>query len=125
MSTDPFDAEKDMLVDGKKVEVKTQSKMIKYDSFALSPNQLPKLQGVDATYFVAINPASEWDGLWSYPEAGNIYRCAPNFEYFTWYTNRYQARIAIPLKQEAMVIVHKMEDSVLEYMSKFATRKSR
>ena len=57
MSDDPFDKEKDMLVDGKKVEVKTEVPYYKEWAFTINSkhkNQLKKCLTVDRLIFVVL-----------------------------------------------------------------------
>lgn len=53
-SLNVFDMDKDMLVDGKPCEVKTQVPFMIEDSFGVSPNQLPKIMRCHRVYFVAV-----------------------------------------------------------------------
>ena len=47
LSTDPYDSKKDMRVDGKTCEVKTQVPYVFKDGFTIKPNQLPKCLNAD------------------------------------------------------------------------------
>jgi hypothetical protein len=67
-SLDPFDSEKDMLMDDHKIEVKTQVPFLVEDSFGVHPSQLPKLRGNYRVYFVSVPPSKNLD-----PNAGWIY----------------------------------------------------
>ena len=53
-SIDHFDREKDFLVDGKKVEVKTEQPYVLMNCFSFRENQLRKCRSVDVLYFVSI-----------------------------------------------------------------------
>jgi len=55
MSTNEYDAEKDMTVDGKTVEVKTQIPWISESAYSIRRKQLPKCQGVDRLIIVDTN----------------------------------------------------------------------
>lgn len=54
VSVDPYDREKDMLVDGSKVEVKTQVPFIYKDAFTFKTNQLRKCKNADYVFFVSV-----------------------------------------------------------------------
>lgn len=54
MSEDKFDAEKDMIVDGKTVEVKTLLPIYKYNSFCLPLQQSKKCESVDRLIFIEV-----------------------------------------------------------------------
>lgn len=58
MSTDCFDQEKDMTVDGQTVEIKTLIPIYKYNSFCLPQRQSKKCEEVDRLIFVKI-PTTE------------------------------------------------------------------
>ena len=60
-SIDKFDSEKDLLVNGKKVEVKTQVPFVMQNAFTFKPNQLPKCRSVDVVYFVCVPPIKHKD----------------------------------------------------------------
>jgi hypothetical protein len=67
-SLDPFDSEKDMLMDGHKIEVKTQVPFLIEDSFGVHPSQLKKIRSNHRAYFVSVPPAKNVD-----PDGGWIY----------------------------------------------------
>lgn len=54
MSEDKFDSEKDMLVDGKTVEVKTLLPIYKYKAFCLPVQQSKKCESVDRLIFIEV-----------------------------------------------------------------------
>lgn len=74
-SLNVFDSEKDMMVDGKPCEVKTQVPFMIEDSFALPVNQLKKVMGVHRLYFVCV-PLNRPDDL-----AGGIFEIDLNSEH--------------------------------------------
>jgi hypothetical protein len=67
-SLDPFDTEKDMLMDGLRIEVKTQVPFLVEDSFAVSPSQLKKICNSHRVYFLSVPPSKNAD-----PNSGCIY----------------------------------------------------
>lgn len=54
MSEDSFDHTKDMIIDGKTVEIKTQVPFVKEKAFSFRENQLRKCSKVDLVIFIAI-----------------------------------------------------------------------
>jgi len=69
MSVDPFDNKKDMRVNGKSCEVKTQVPYILKGGFTIKPNQLPKC--LNADHFVIVQaPCTYLDeaAIWSIRE---------------------------------------------------------
>ena len=59
ISKDPYDAEKDMTVDGERIaEVKTQVIFMTKNALTYQPNQVRKCSSVDDLYFVTYPPPS-------------------------------------------------------------------
>jgi hypothetical protein len=54
MSEDKFDAEKDMIIDGKTVEVKTLLPIYKFNAFCLPVQQSKKCESVDRLIFIEV-----------------------------------------------------------------------
>lgn len=63
-SLDVFDSEKDMIVDGNNVEVKTQAPLFYYDSFGVNLNQVKKLENSYRVYWLSV-PLSTKDDQYS------------------------------------------------------------
>lgn len=57
-SVDQYDSEKDMLIDGKKIEVKTQVPFVMKNAFTIKSNQLKKCLSVDKVFFVSVPNAT-------------------------------------------------------------------
>lgn len=114
-STDKFDSEKDFLIDGKKVEVKTQAPWLFEDSFSFKPNQLKKCGSVDVLYFVSVPIQGRYD-----PWEGYIWRADPS-KLMTRrrFTKEGREMVLIPRKQEAMVPVTKMTQEELSELKKY------
>jgi len=116
---DPFDSEKDMLMDGSKIEVKTQVPFLVEDSFGVSPNQLPKLRGNHRVYFVSVPPNKNVD-----PNAGCIYELDSTDAFKCHRRTLGSGRevLCIPRNQIAMKIIGKIEDeSLLNTLVKLST----
>jgi hypothetical protein len=102
-----YDREKDILVDGKyKVEVKTQAPFVKLNSFSFFPNQLIKCTQADVLYFVSVPHPT-----WPHFSDGWVYRAVPNkFQYKEWKDRWGKDRILIPIEQEALIPIFKMDE---------------
>jgi len=116
-SINHFDSEKDFLVDGKKVEVKTEQPYVRKNAFTFRENQLRKCRSVDVLYFVSIPPLIAPDYKWG----GWIFRAEPSaFEYYR-YTTKFGIRmIAVPINQSAMFPLCKMKEEEIRELVKYA-----
>jgi|TARA_B110000211_G_C13544790_1_gene320972 hypothetical protein len=115
LSTDPYDSKKDMRVDGKTCEVKTQVPYVFKDGFTIKPNQLPKC--LDADHFLIVQaPCTRLDkaAIWSIREG---------FKYELIKTKDGREMILIPWDQETVVkkmdIVGKDKDLLRTYATEF------
>jgi hypothetical protein len=115
-SVNKFDSEKDMLVDGKKVEVKTESPFVFKDCFSFRPNQLRKCRNVDVLYIVSVPHVK-----FRHYSDGWVYRIVPS-EYRTIeYTTKYGVKmIGIPIKQEAVIPVYQMNMEEITELMKYS-----
>jgi hypothetical protein len=114
-SVDKYDREKDMLVDGYKVEVKTQVPFVMKNAFTFLPKQLNKCRGVDVLYFVSVPPPRNED-KW----AGWIFRAEPkNFKTTSYTTRDGRNMILVPREQEALVPIQKMSDEEIKVLMQY------
>jgi len=114
-STNPYDNEKDLIVDGKKVEVKTQVPFIMENAFTFLPKQLKKCRSVDTLFFVAV-PAPKhyykWDG-W-------VFRVDPKkFSIRTKNTKDGRTMYLVDINQEAVNPIQKVSNEDLEELKKY------
>lgn len=114
-SVDKYDSEKDMVVDGKKVEVKTQVPFIMQNAFTFKPNQLRKCRGVDELYFVSV-PAGRHGDKWE----GWIFKANPK----TFTTRQYRTKdgrdmILVDREQESLTPVLKMSSEEIKELQKY------
>jgi len=118
-SYNKYDSEKDLLVDGKRVEVKTQIPLFIKKAFTFSPSQLQKCRSVDALYFNAIpNPNKKYD----LPENGWIYRVEPDkFEFEKWNDKSGEPRILVPIKQNCIYPVQRLTEEQIKYLQSYTT----
>jgi len=118
-SFDPFDTEKDMLMDGKPIEVKTQVPYMIEDSFAIFPTQLKKLKDCYRAYFVSV-PLKAED-----PLAGGIFEIdLKSDDVKAHRVQRHDGAsiICFPRRQSAMKMIHQITDpGILEQLKKLST----
>jgi len=109
-SLNVFDGAKDLLVNGKHVEVKTQVPLLFKDAFAVSTNQLSKIRSSYVVYWVSVPPTKTNDDY-----AGYVYQLNPRADMqFSFWTNREgRESVIIPRKQAAMKVVHVINDPTL------------
>lgn len=117
-SINHFDSDKDFLVDGKKVEVKTEQPYVLKNAFSFRENQLHKCRNVDVLYFVSIPPLMNLKYKWG----GWIFRAEPqNFKHYA-YTTKFGTRmVAVPIEQDALISIKKMENNEITELLKYAT----
>lgn len=118
-SLNVFDNEKDMLVDGKNCEVKTQVPIMVEDSFAISPNQRNKVLSAHRVYWINV-PIKIEDEM-----AGCVFEMNPNDEAIKahrWRTRSGREMICFPRHQTAMKILFKIEDpEILDQLRMLST----
>jgi|TARA_B100001964_G_C13776203_1_gene398201 hypothetical protein len=116
-SIDPYDNQKDMKVNGKSLEAKTQVPFIYTEygkCFTIADNhQLNKCLNVDILLFVQA-PCSKCN------EAG-IYQVDKGFEYHRYITKKGEKMILIPMNQLAVRQLTSIEGKVKEILRKYAT----
>lgn len=95
LSDNKFDSEKDMTIDGFKVEVKTQVPFIMKDAFTIKLNQLKKCYRADVVYFVSVPT-----GVRKHYSDGKVYRITQgNFKVDVHTTKDGREMAIIPIKQ--------------------------
>ena len=121
-SLDNFDSEKDLLADGKTVEVKVGTPFITEGAIAFKKSQLMKCRSVDEFYFVTI-PAPKYKYRWS----GWLFRIENNFKCkvrnITRSNGWIDEMVLVPIEQDAVIPMFKVEDSVINEMMKYTTSK--
>ena len=119
-SLDNFDSEKDLMADDKMVEVKVGTPFITEGAIAFKKSQLMKCRSVDEFYYVTI-PAPKYKYKWS----GWLFRIENTFKCRVRKVTRSNGWIdemaLVPIKQDAVVPIHKVEDSVINEMMKYTT----
>ena len=121
-SLDNFDSEKDLMADDKTVEVKVGTPFITEGAIAFKKSQLTKCRSVDEFYFVTI-PAPKYDYRWS----GWLFRIENNFRYkvrnITRSNGWIDEMVLVPIEQDAVIPIFKVEESVINEMMKYTTSK--
>ena len=119
-SLNVFDMEKDMLVDGNKVEVKTQVPIVIEDSFGVTPSQMMKIKGSHRVYFVSVPLQNSNDEL-----EGAIFEldpADPMLKAHRWTTHKGREMICFPRRQTAMKIIHHITDEkILKQLKMLST----
>ena len=114
---DHFDREKDMVVDGKFVEVKTEQAFVYKDAFSFRENQLNKCSRVDELYFVSVPPLIKPDYKWG----GWIFKTDPSaFTVSKYRTKQGVDMLLIAIEQPALTPWVKMTDEEIAELSKYA-----
>ena len=115
ISIDPYDNQKDMKVNGKTVEVKTQVPYVFKNAFTISDNhQFEKCKNADALVFVQA-PCSKSD------KAG-IFQIHKGFKYSKHTTKKDDKMILVPMKQPAVKQLASIEGEDKQILRKYATR---
>ena len=113
-SLDPFDSQKDMKIDGKSLEVKTQVPFVTKNCFTLEKNQLKKCQNVDYLVFVQA-PCEYWN------EAA-LYQVDPKAFKFRKHTMKdKEERYIIPINQPAVNKLCPIEGHYKKELRRYAT----
>lgn len=119
-SLDNFDSEKDLMADDKTVEVKVGTPFIVEGAIAFKKSQLMKCRSVDEFYYVTI-PAPKYKYRWS----GWLFRIENTFKCRVRKVTRSNGWIdemaLVPIEQDAVMPIHKVQDSVINEMMKYTT----
>lgn len=115
-SINKFDSEKDMLVDGKKVEVKTESPYVFKNCFSFRPSQLKKCRSVDVLYIVSVPHVK-----FKHFSDGWVYRIKPDeFKTIKYVTKYGVEMVGIPIEQDAVIAVYKMTNEEISELMKYS-----
>ena len=118
-SVDQYDSEKDMLVEGKKIEVKTQVPFIMKDAFSILQKQLNKCLKADFVYFVSVPNSTK-----KHYSDGKVYRIESNkIKYQFHKTKDGRQMILIPIKQPDMKEVFQMTTKECEILQRYSVSK--
>lgn len=115
-SIDQHDSEKDMIIGGKKAEIKTQVPFVTKDAFTFKPKQLKKCLNVDVVIFVSV-PCPNTNHF----SFGKVYMINPNK--MDWYRRRTKGgrtMILIPINQKYMVELFEMTQEEIEKLKSYS-----
>ena len=115
-SSNKFDPEKDIICDGKKIEVKTGQPYVVKNCLSSGFNQLNKCKSCDELYFISTPPLMNLN----YKHGGKIFRVIPSlFEYFEYTTSRGTHMFGVPIEQpgvfEIAVLSKKTNDWFIKH----------
>jgi hypothetical protein len=110
-----YDSQKDMTIDNKKVEVKTQAPFIKFNSFTIRPNQLQKCKTVDCLIFV-VAPHPKYKHF----SDGGIYQVLfKKCIYTNWIDKSGTPRILISINQDAVKKLFQVTEDEANELTKY------
>jgi hypothetical protein len=116
VSEDQYDSQKDMIIDGLKVEVKTQVPYIFKDAFSFKPNQLKKCKNADRVIFISV-PSKEKP----HHSDGKVYLIkSAEMKYYPYKTKDGRDMIAVPIKQEAMDELFTLSDKQCKLLQSYS-----
>lgn len=116
-SIDPFDRKKDMIVDEKTIEVKTQVPFILENAITIQENQLKKCRNVDEIY-VVIAPAPKHSYKWE----GWILQIDPKaFRTRKRLTRDGRQMILIDIEQNAVKPIEKISSNDLKILKHYTS----
>jgi len=117
ISIDPFDSKKDMIVDGKRIEVKTQTAFIIENAVTIQKNQLKKCRDVDI-FYVLVAPAPKHRYKWE----GWILQIDPkSFKTRKRLTRDGREMILIDIEQNAVTPIEKISKQEIDVMRKYTS----
>ncbi len=118
-SVDQYDSEKDMLVEGKKIEVKTQVPFVIKDAFSILQKQLNKCLKADMVYFVSVPNTKHM-----HYSDGKVYRIESNkIKYQFHKTKDGRQMILIPIRQSDMIEVFQMSPKECQILQRYSVSK--
>lgn len=116
-SIDPYDSEKDFIVDGKTAEVKTEQPFVMQNAFSFRSNQIRKCKSVDVLYFVSIPPLMKLSYKWG----GWLFKADPKaMKTRTYETKKGINMILVDIEQSAITPIEKLAESEIEQLLKYA-----
>lgn len=116
ISLDPYDSVKDLMVGDMQVEVKTQQPYVNMNALTFRPNQLPKCSNPNTllnfvTATAEYNPSYQWNNC--------LFEVDFNFKTVKYITKSGRQMIAVPIEQEAVRFIKKLEDEEIRVLAKY------
>lgn len=116
-SINNFDSTKDMLVDGKKIEVKTQVPFVMKSSFTFRKNQLRKCLNADTVIFVSVP-----NGKMKHYSDGKVYAIESKKLKYDFYTTKDgREMVLIAIGQPDMKKLFDMTSEECQELQKYTT----
>lgn len=116
ISLDPYDSVKDLMVGDMQVEVKTQQPYVNMNALTFRPNQLPKCSNPNTllnfvTATAEYNPSYKWNNC--------LFEVDFDFKTVPYTTKSGRKMIAVPIEQEAVRFIKKLEDEEIQVLAKY------
>lgn len=116
-SINKFDNRKDMICDGKSVEVKTQIPFIFANSLSIKDDQIRKCRSVDELYFVTVPSSGKY-----YKWSGWIFKVLSKTFVVKNYTTKLGVKMKlIPIDQPSVIPVEKINDDHIAELMKYTS----
>jgi hypothetical protein len=117
-SLNVFDSDKDMVIDGMNVEVKTNVPLIYYDSFSIPKSQYNKIINAHRVYWVSVPLQTKDDQF-----EGCIFEMDPKVaKLHTIRFNSGKTVIGLKRQQEGMRVIHVIKDeSLLKHLKELSS----
>lgn len=116
VSVNQFDSQKDMIVEGKNIEVKTQVPFITKNSFSFKKNQLKKCVSADEVYFISV-PTKK-----NHFSEGKVYSIrGSDIQYKEFKTKDGREMILVPIEQENMKLVFEVSEEERELLVRYSS----
>lgn len=116
VSEDQYDNQKDMIIDGLKVEVKTQVPYIYKNAFSFKPNQLRKCKNADRVIFISV-PSKEKP----HHSDGKVFLIkSADMKYYPYKTKDGREMIAVPIDQEGMDELFTLTDKQCKLLQSYS-----
>lgn len=116
LSLDPYDPIKDLMVGHTQVEVKTQQPYVKMNALTFRPNQLPKCSNPN-TQLNFVTATAEFDPKYKWNNC--LFEVEYSFKSVPYTTSYGTKMIAVPIEQEAVRFIKKLEDEEIYVLSKY------
>tara|TARA_R110000868_G_scaffold124490_12_gene329186 strand:+ start:8979 stop:9497 length:519 start_codon:yes stop_codon:yes gene_type:complete len=120
-SYDTHDNEKDLLIEGWKVEVKTEVPYFSKDAFTFRVSQLQKCKNADLVYFVSVPAYGK-----HHFSFGKVYRIRSEKMKYSFYYKDFGPRgkpkmVMVPIRQEGMEYVFDLTEGHIAKLQEYST----
>lgn len=116
VSVDQYDSQKDMIAEGKKIEVKTQVPFVMKNAFTFKENQLKKCLNADYVYFVSVPNEKR-----PHHSDGKVYRIeSSELQYDHYITKDGRKMITVSIDQPAMQELFQMTEKEAKILQRYS-----